>query len=448
MVHAPKALWHPVLVIVDEAHTYAPEKGYGESVALQSMIDIANLGRKRGFALVPATQRLSKLSKNVTEPMQNLLVGRTMFDDQERAGKIFKVRPGAEMRTFSLELERLKDGQFIARGRAFNGDMLKVQVIRGETRPPATGTAMAGLVTPTPAAVKALLPKLADLPKEAEQKQHTEDDLRKEIADLKRQLGAKPAVDTEEVDRLRSNLLHLENSYRGLASSYDARAGALTTAAAKLEEIALDLRMHVNGEKAVDNLPPERSMAAPFPKPAPMVIKPRPESEWPKPFQPKSAPSKSGTSMPKACRAVLTALAQHGQCSKSRIAALTGYAVNGGGFNNSLSECRTKGWITGSDPVEATHEGLTALGPIDPLPSGDELLRMWEAKLGKAEREILGALVYARDGLDKEKLASLTGYAASGGGFNNAISRLRTLELVEGKGSLRLTPDFAQAVRG
>lgn len=73
---------------------------------------------------------------------------------------------------------------------------------------------------------------------------------------------------------------------------------------------------------------------------------------------------------------------------------------------------------------------------------------MWDGKLGKAEREILGALaVRGVVEMDKAKLADLTGYAVGGGGFNNAISRLRILELIEGSKSLRLTPDFAKAVR-
>lgn len=103
MIHAPKSLWHPVLVIVDEAHTYCPESGYGKSAATQSVIDLANLGRKRQFCPILATQRLSKLDKNAVEPLQNYLVGRTTFDDQKRAAETFKVDPGAKTREFSLE---------------------------------------------------------------------------------------------------------------------------------------------------------------------------------------------------------------------------------------------------------------------------------------------------------------------------------------------------------
>ena len=43
-------------------------------------------------------------------------------------------------------------------------------------------------------------------------------------------------------------------------------------------------------------------------------------------------------------------------------------------------------------------------------------------------------------------MAAAAGYEASGGGFNNALSRLRTLELVSGRGDLRASDDlFADA---
>jgi hypothetical protein len=39
--------------------------------------------------------------------------------------------------------------------------------------------------------------------------------------------------------------------------------------------------------------------------------------------------------------------------------------------------------------------------------------------------------------LTKEEVAAKVGYEANGGGFNNALGRLRTLELVQRRGELR-----------
>jgi hypothetical protein len=98
-----------------------------------------------------------------------------------------------------------------------------------------------------------------------------------------------------------------------------------------------------------------------------------------------------GAKLAKAERLALTALAQYPQGrSKNQVAILTGYAVNGGGFNNAISALRTNGFITGGgDNLEITQEGLAALGSYDPLPSGQALLDHWMRQLSKAERAAL-----------------------------------------------------------
>lgn len=148
----------------------------------------------------------------------------------------------------------------------------------------------------------------------------------------------------------------------------------------------------------------------------------------------------AGVKMPLAERKILTALAQHpAGRSKNQVALLTGYAVSGGGFNNALSALRSKAWIAGRDVLKITAPGQTALGLWEPLPApGPPLLEYWAGRLGKAERAALQALAQAHPGaLTKEKLGVATGYEATGGGFNNALSRLRTLVLIEGRGELR-----------
>jgi hypothetical protein len=42
----------------------------------------------------------------------------------------------------------------------------------------------------------------------------------------------------------------------------------------------------------------------------------------------------------------------------------------------------------------------------------------------------------------KEELAGLTGYSALSGGFNNALSKLRTLGLIHGRGAVALADDL------
>lgn len=146
----------------------------------------------------------------------------------------------------------------------------------------------------------------------------------------------------------------------------------------------------------------------------------------------------NGTAMLRAPRKVLNVLAQYPQGrSKTQIAILAGYAHSGGGFNNALGWLRSQGYIQGSDHIQITQTGLDALGSFEPLPVGQDLLRHWYSNLNKAERAALECLAdtYPQS-LSKEEVANRTGYEANGGGFNNALSKLRTLELISGRGEL------------
>ena len=147
------------------------------------------------------------------------------------------------------------------------------------------------------------------------------------------------------------------------------------------------------------------------------------------------ARASNGATLSKAERLVLTALAQYpAGRTKTQVAILTGYAGSGGGFNNALSSLRSRGFMEGSDPITITEDGRAALGPFDPLPHGNALREHWRKQLSKAENAVLDSLVAVYpDALTKELLAADAGYEPSGGGFNNALSRLRTLELIERK---------------
>lgn len=158
-----------------------------------------------------------------------------------------------------------------------------------------------------------------------------------------------------------------------------------------------------------------------------------------------TAATASTGGLSKAERLVLTVLAQYPQGrSRSQVAILTRYAQNGGGFNNALSSLRSKGCIVGSsDLLKITDAGEATIGPVPELPTGQELLEQWLGQLSKAEKSALAALAEAYPhALTKDELARRAGYEANGGGFNNALSRLRTLELITGRGEIRASEVF------
>lgn len=121
MMNAPKAHWRKVLVIVDEAHIFNPDKATKIKSA-KPMIDLATRGRKRGFSIVLATQRLSKLHKDTVAELLNKLVGRIQLDiDLKRAGDELGLRDPSELRS-------LRPGQFYAYGPAF-GESVELATI-------------------------------------------------------------------------------------------------------------------------------------------------------------------------------------------------------------------------------------------------------------------------------------------------------------------------------
>jgi hypothetical protein len=143
-------------------------------------------------------------------------------------------------------------------------------------------------------------------------------------------------------------------------------------------------------------------------------------------------------------RKILAALANYPQGrTKTQVAILTGYSHRGGAFNNYLSALRTKGFIDRDGyTLKITNKGLAA-GPYEKLPTGKALAGYWLSQLGRAERLILQTLLEAYPmSLSKEEVAYRAGYEVRGGGFNNAVSKLRTLELIHGRGELRASDNF------
>jgi len=129
LFEAPPEDWHPALVAVDEAHLFAPAGDNGEDketrkASQQTMANLMCRGRKRGLAGIIATQRLSKLHKNVAAEASNYLIGRTFLDiDIVRATELLGLaRADAE------NIRNLNRGEFLGLGPAIARRSLKIQV--------------------------------------------------------------------------------------------------------------------------------------------------------------------------------------------------------------------------------------------------------------------------------------------------------------------------------
>lgn len=168
-------------------------------------------------------------------------------------------------------------------------------------------------------------------------------------------------------------------------------------------------------------------------------LPPEPAAAAEPPVQPLPPPARPqasvrGEKLPRVALSALAVLAAHHPKArtKAQVALQAGYAVGGGGFGNGLSTLRTRGFITGSDSLAITPAGITAAGDVRPMPTGPQLVKFWSDQLPKAERAILEVLTQQQIEWPREALAVRAGYEPTGGGFGNALSRLRTLGLISG----------------
>lgn len=194
LVDAPKNLWHDLLVYVDEAHELAPEPGHGvresagEVRSRRALIDLASKGRKRGFGVVAATQRLGKLSKDFAAELKNVLVGQTFIDiDRERAAACLGISKAGK-NAFFQHARNMAPGTFFALGRALSLESTFIKVGNVITEHPEAGRRQSAAPPPT-RKILHLLPQLADLPKEAEEEGKTVDELRAKVRELTTKLA-------------------------------------------------------------------------------------------------------------------------------------------------------------------------------------------------------------------------------------------------------------------
>src|SRR5271163_1039863 len=199
LVHLPRELWRPALIILDEAHLYCPERGAGEAESTEAVVSLMSQGRKRGYAGVIATQRLSKLHKDAAAEANNVIIGRTWLDaDQVRAGDALGLSKADR-----LKLRDLGQGEFYAFGPALGQPgMVHFRSDQVRTTHPRPGQRHL-LTAPAPSrAIRGVLAKFADLPHEVEEEIRGLDEARRRITELERQIkslkGAHPAQQIDQ----------------------------------------------------------------------------------------------------------------------------------------------------------------------------------------------------------------------------------------------------------
>jgi uncharacterized protein len=428
LINLPRDLWSPVVVAIDEAHRLAPETPTGnreEREALnrsrRATIMLADSGRKQARGAVIASQRVSKLAADARAELRNRFIGLTVQDlDRDRAADDLGFTKAQ-----ARGLRDLNAGEFYVYGPAFVGlkGIIKIKFDLPQTKHPKTGSQRLVDVPPASEALKTIVTQIGDLPKQADEEAHDLAAAQRRIAQLEREAKARPVQVQPAAPQIKIERVEIPIFKDGEVGRLQGVADQLVTVGNQLVVASREITGAIQAATRMKPLP------------APVITKVHHSAP-----RPAAIPIESDVKLPKAERSILTVLAQYPDGrTVNQVALLAGYAVGTGGFNNAIGALRSKGYIHGGkDRLQITEQGYVALGPVEELPTGRALIDYWMRKLGKAERCAFEVLVRIYpDEMDRETLASEAGYTPGTGGINNAMSRLRTLELAVGRVRLR-----------
>jgi hypothetical protein len=439
LLSVPRKFWGARLVILDEAHKFAPESGR-DAESRQAVIDLMDSGRKRGLGGVLATQRLSKIAKDAVAEANNLMLGRFAQDvDLRRASDLLGFTGRKEWDT----IRNLKPGEFMALGPAFNHNGILAFRTSNELQTEHPKPGARHLVAPPKPSkkVKGVLAKLGDLPQEAAAELEERAELRKRVRELEGELRkAERGGPSQAVDDLVAGAVLKERKIRDkLVQAIDANhKRALGQATRRLGKIGRDLQVVIGSLGGVPlNVPPPEDYGGEDDRPI------RPEREPEPPAAPRERPAVSADapSSGAAYRLIVALLQQGKPTSRPRAALLSQLSPKSSTFRNAMSTLRN------ADPplmrdvdngeLEATEDAHAEYGAhYEPLPTGDGLVAYWRGRLGGADQRLFDVLVEdAGEPIGRTEAADRAELSPKSSTFRNAMSKLRRLGLMADHGS-------------
>ncbi len=443
---APEKHRNPLHVVIDEADMFAPQRVmHGAERMLGAIDDLVRRGRASGIGSTLITQRPATLNKDVLTQIDTLIALQLLApQDRKAVDEWIQTHDEHDRRQVFLEsLASFQQGEAWVWSPGWLKCFVRIQVRKRETfdssATPKMGAKPAKPKVLAPIELDALREQLADVVKQAEENDPSK--LKREIAELRKQLAKKsPEVDPVAVgSAVHEAVKRRDDDWHKLFS-------ALEALIRKHIDSAFTMVIHKpTMQKAVTvsfgstaAVPPTR---ATFSNSIAGVTPARPLSL-------KAVHTTVGTAkLTGGQRKILTVLAHHqgAPMTNSKLALLAGYSGASGTWASLLSSLRNpeggEPYIDGGGQagITATPAGLTALGPVEDLPSGQELLDYWRGKIGGGmPRRIFDTLVEAYpESLQKPRIGELIGASHASGTFASALSRLNVMELIEGRGDLR-----------
>jgi len=419
LMEVERKYWKPCLILLDEIHRLAGQQEKQDST--YAVIDLATRGRKRGFCLIGATQRISKLHKDVVAELNNYFIGRTSLDiDMKRSADILGFSTKQDM----LSLRDLNDGEFYVFGPAISKTVEKEQVALTKTTHPKRGMLLEQQISPPTEKIKNMLSKLSDLPKEAQLELKTLQEHKKEINRLKFELRKKPQPETRVDERASQRTYdkgfkHAEEQYydtlRDIKQINKFLVRKIEDASKTLDK---DIPQTVEPKKISSNslLPNLLQIRTPE-QPATKVV---------------NVDFDGGKITGGAMRILKASAMFHpNPISKARAGAIAGLSFKSGSFNTYISTLRRNNLIDGNGrEFTITEQGMQLAGDVQPLP--DNLVQMWANIMkGGASRMLIYLSEQYPNSISKDELGEGTSMSHTSGTFNTYLSTLKRNGLIK-----------------
>jgi hypothetical protein len=447
----------PLHLVLDEAHMMAPQKPLGEMQRLTHYTsELVSGGRGMGFRILLLSQRPARLNKDVLTQCETLIAMR-MTGIQDRDAVKSWIHDQADMETgkdIVASLTGLPDGEGWLWSPKHN-ILKRFKFPRITTYDNSATTKNSGAderAKLAPVDLAVLEQKLGSAKTELDARDPAK--LKARIAELEKQVAAKPAAAATRTDAKADNTRIRSEGYNAGYAAAKKEEFQVSKARNKLI-VAYNKAMEARWaalEKIVAARPeplPTDEPIVPAPAdtagvPAPPIstaIRDNPPPR-PKPTAPVVAGDLSGPE-----RKIMAALAEwkamgFDRPTRPQLAALCNYHPRTPSFTNPLGSLRTAGLIDhGGGDVWLTDAGVGSV-EIPTIPDIETLHDKLRGAMDGPQRKIFDFLVpHGQEPLTRQALADGVGYHVRTPSFTNPLGALRTREILDyGTGTVFLRP--------
>jgi hypothetical protein len=420
----------PVHLIIEESQLFVPQMVKGDKAKMVGVYEeIIRLGRNYGIGVSMITQRPQSVNKEVLNMTECLFVLQVNGAQERKSLKDWITYHGVEKGLVD-ELPTLPIGTAFVWSPQWLQVLQKVKIGRKKTFD-ASATPKVGSHQVRRDLKPLNLDDLKERMAATIEKAKAEDpkELRKQIAELKKQLTTKTPAPAKPVETIKTvEKLVLKDAQIKRLESFGEK---LSTVGIQLVEVAREITVAIgkvssNGHKpAVTQRPAQAPKALPSRAPA---------------RQERTAVEHSGDfKVPSSQQRILNSLAWLESVNlspviKKQVALMAGQSPTSGGFFNNLGALRSAGLIDypSGGMVALTDAGRNLADYTDTPSSSDELQQQVCAMVTSSQATILKELICAYpDAVAKSELAQRVGQSPTSGGYFNNLGRLRSLGMID-----------------